>query len=628
MCGICGAISTGRSLDPRVRKALPRMTATLAHRGPDGEDFYFDNRVGLGHRRLSIIDIAGGAQPMSNEDGTVWTVFNGEIYNHRELRKELLARGHRFRSECDTEVIVHAFEEYGSGCVERFAGMFAFAVYDQKTGELLLARDRLGKKPLFYARFGDTLHFASEIKALRASPLWAGDWNREALEEYFSLGYIMAPRTIYQQVNKLEAGSHLTFRNGEARRERYWDIDQFDTDGRSETELIDELQTLLGEAVGCRLESEVPLGAFLSGGIDSGLVVSYMSEMGDRAPTTCSVGFADTAHNELDAAARAAARYHTTHHSHILTEDLSGAMESVVTAFDEPFADSSAFPTYFLCKIARQHVTVCLSGDGGDETFGGYDFRYTPHALESRARRLVPGTLGRQALRWLGGQWPRSQHLPRYLRLATYLTNLGWDDATAYYLDLCFLKPPDVASLLDLGDRTDPRSSQVYAAVTEPYLSCPSHSPLQKAQYADLRIYLPNDVLVKVDRMSMQHSLEVRAPLLDHRITEYAFRIPTASKLPRLDPKHLLREVGRRRLPPENLNLPKHGFTAPVGAWFQGFLGDRFRDEALGSNSQLRSLVDLDRARLWLDEHQQGRADRSYALWALWSLEMWAQHQR
>ncbi len=311
MCGICGVMSTEGMLDPRVRDALPRMTATLAHRGPDGEDFYFDDRVGLGHRRLSIIDIAGGAQPMSNEDGTVWTVFNGEIYNHRELRKELLARGHRFRSECDTEVIVHAFEEYGSGCVERFAGMFAFAVYDQKTGELLLARDRLGKKPLFYARFGDTLHFASEIKALKESPLWAGDWNREALEEYFSLGYIMAPRTIYRQVNKLEAGSHLVFRNGEARVDRYWDISQFDTDGRSEPDLLDELQSLLGEAVGCRLESEVPLGAFLSGGIDSGLVVSYMSEMGDRAPTTCSVGFADTAHNELEAAARAAAKYRT-----------------------------------------------------------------------------------------------------------------------------------------------------------------------------------------------------------------------------------------------------------------------------------------------------------------------------
>ena len=245
------------------------MTGTLAHRGPDGEDFFFDDQVALGHRRLSIIDIAAGTQPMSNEDGTVWTIFNGEIYNHRDLRTELSSKGHRFRTQCDTEVIVHAFEEYGAGCVERLAGMFAFAVYDQRTGELLLARDRLGKKPLFYARFGDTLHFASEIKALQASPLWDGEWNREVLEEYLALGYVLAPRTIYRQVNKLEAGSYLSMRNGDIRVHRYWNIEQFDADGRPERELLDELESLLGDAVGCRLESEVPLGAFLSGGIDS-----------------------------------------------------------------------------------------------------------------------------------------------------------------------------------------------------------------------------------------------------------------------------------------------------------------------------------------------------------------------
>ncbi len=627
MCGICGAISITGVLDPRIREALPRITRTLAHRGPDGEDFFFDERVALGHRRLSIIDIDGGTQPMSNEDGTVWTVFNGEIYNHRELRQELKSKGHRFRSQCDTEVIIHAFEEYGAACVERMNGMFAFAVYDQKTGELLLARDRLGKKPLFYARFGDSLHFASEMKALKHSPIWDGERNREVLEEYFALGYIMAPRTIYRHVNKLEAGSYLVFRNGHIQVNRYWDIDQFDTDERSEDELLDDLKGLLGEAVGCRLESEVPLGAFLSGGIDSGLVVSYMSEMGNRGPTTCSVGFSDTAHNELEAASRVAAKYRTSHHSHVLTEDLSSAIDDVVTAFDEPFADSSAFPTFFLCKIARQHVTVCLSGDGGDETFGGYDFRYIPHALEARLRRLVPGDPARKALRWLGNNWSQSRRLPRHFRLGTYLTNLGWDDATAYFLDLCFLKPRDVAALFRGDTLADPRDSSVYAAVTEPYRRCPSKSPLQKAQYADLRIYLPNDVLVKVDRMSMQHSLEVRAPLLDHRITEYAFRIPTAAKLPRFEPKHLLRELGRRRLPPENLNLPKHGFTAPVGSWFRGFLGDRFREEALGSTSRLRDLLDLDRARIWLDDHQQGRADRSYALWALWCLDRWARGQ-
>ena len=627
MCGICGAFGLTGALDPQIKEAVPRMTRTLQHRGPDGENFFDDERVGLGHRRLSIIDIAGGTQPMTNEDGSIWTVFNGEIYNHKALRAKLASRGHEFRTHCDTEVIVHAYEEYGTACASHLEGMFAFAIYDQKKKAVYLARDRLGKKPLFYTVLRDTLHFASEMKALSASPAWSGEWNPDAFEEYFALGYIMAPATAYRQVFKLEPGSYLMAHRGELTLGRYWDIDDFDTDDRGQAAILDDLASLLGDAVGCRLESEVPLGAFLSGGIDSGLVVSYMSELGETSPTTCSVGFTDSAHNELEAARNTANMYRTSHHSHVLETDLSEAVEEIAAAFDEPFADSSAIPSFFLCQIARQHVTVCLSGDGGDETFGGYDFRYTPHALESRVRRYLPGRPARNMLRWLGNNWPQSSRMPRWLRLSTYLRNLGVDAATAYYFDLCFLKPHDVETLLGITGRTDPRESSVFSAVTEPYSRCPSDSPLQKAQYADLKIYLPNDVLVKVDRMSMLHSLEIRSPLLDHRLAELAFRVPTRTKLPRLAPKHLLRELATDRLPKENLHLPKHGFTAPVGGWFRGFLGDRFEDEILTSKSILSGIVDLSCARLWLREHRQGQKDRSYPLWALWSFEAWARRQ-
>lgn len=623
MCGICGAMSIRGPLDPAIRAALPAMTARIHHRGPDGQGFHEDERAVLGHARLAIIDRSGGAQPVGNEDGTVRIVFNGEIYNHHALRKELEGRGHRFRTVSDTEVIVHAYEEWGDRCPEHLDGMFAFAIQDDRRGDLFLARDRLGKKPLFWATFGDALHFASEIKALRESPAWLGDIDPDGLEEYLALGYVMAPRSIYRHVHKLEPAHWLRLHDGEIRTGRYWDVTDFDSDRRDRAQILEDLEERLGRAVSERLESEVPLGAFLSGGIDSGLVVSYMREALDQAPTTVSVGFDDAEHNELEAAERVARQWSTEHHSITLRPKLNEVLDRIVGAFDEPFADASAIPTFYVCGAAREHVTVCLSGDGGDETFGGYDFRYVPHAMECRARRFLPGAPGRALAGWLGRAWPRSAKLPRYLRLGTILENLGVTADTAYFLDLCFLKPRDTSALLGQAAAADPTASRLYEDVTAPYRRCPSPSPLQRAQYADLNVYLPNDPLVKVDRMSMLHGLEVRCPLLDHHVVEFAFRLPTETKMPNLKPKDLLRGLGRRRLPPENIDLPKKGFTAPVGNWMMGPFADAFRADVLDANAPASAHLDTAVLARWYEDHRNGVRDRSYPLWAAWMFARW-----
>ena len=603
------------------------MTERLHHRGPDGGAVHHTPWFAFGHRRLAIIDRAGGEQPMANEDQSVWIVFNGEIYNHLELRRDLEARGHVFRTRSDTEAIVHAYEEYGDACVERLDGMFAFAIGDENTRRVLLARDRLGKKPLFHATLNGVLHFASEIKAIKASPAWNGAQDLEAIEGYLSLGYFVAPHTAYRHVHKLEPGHVLAVDGSRVSSRKYWDIQHFDTNTRSRSELLDQVDARLSAAVSQRLESEVPIGAFLSGGIDSGLVVSYMAESLGQPPVTATVGFDHAAHNELDAAALTAGRYHTRHHTAVVEPCLDDVLDPIVAAFDEPFADSSAIPTYYVSKIAREHVTVALSGDGADEAFGGYGWRYTPLAMETKARRLVPGEPGRQAAAWLGARWPRSQTLPRPLRVGNVLENLGRDPAAAYYADLCFLKPHDARALLGKPPRRDPSESPVFEQVTRPYRECPSESAVQRAEYADLKIYLPNGPLVKVDRMSMAHSLEIRCPLLDHHLVELAFSIPTEAKLANGQPKSLLRGLAERRLPEDLVHRPKSGFSAPVGAWLAGSYARRFREDVLSADSKTRDLVDRERVSQLFSEHQGGH-DHSFALWAVWMLERWARQEK
>jgi asparagine synthase (glutamine-hydrolysing) len=624
MCGISGVFAIAGALDETIYASIDAMTDALRHRGPDGRGVFVDHRVALGHRRLAIIDREGGVQPMRNEDGSCRIVFNGEIYNHHELRKRLIARGHTFTTSSDTEAIVHAYEEYGTACVDHLEGMFAFAVYDTRRRRLFLARDRVGKKPLFYASFGRHFHFASEIKAFYESPFWNPAIDLDALETYFTLGYILAPATMYRQVRKLEPGHTLTVEDGRIAIREYWDVTEFDTDHRSEKRILEDVDATIHDAVVARLESEVPLGAFLSGGIDSGLVVSHMAAGGGGRVITTSVGFSQSpGSNELDAARLTARHFGTEHFESLSDRGPDDVLDAIVGAFDEPFADSSAVPTYFVSEAARRHVTVALSGDGGDEAFAGYDFRYVPHAVEASLRRWVPGALGRGVLRSAAASWPRAPWLPRPLRLATVLDNLGRDASEAYFSDLCFMTPHAARALVGRQPHADIRDSDAFDAVTAPYRRCGSRDAVQRAQYADLKIYLANDVLVKVDRMSMQHGLEVRCPLLDRRVVELAFRIPTSRKLRRLRGKHLLRTLARRRLPPAIATLPKKGFTAPVASWIRE-RHDQLSSELLAPNAFARTHLDASRVRTMLDEHRRG-ADHGYALWAVWMLERWSQ---
>ena len=629
MCGICGIVALEAPLSDQLRSAVAPMTHALAHRGPDGYGFHVDSHVALGHRRLAIIDRDAGTQPMSNEDGTIWVVFNGEIYNHRDLRRQLAGRGHCFATACDTEVIVHAYEEYGTDCVSYFEGMFAFAVYDTRSRTLFAARDRIGKKPFFYAQFGDTIHFASEVKALAHSPLWDGTCDNDSLESYLSLGYVVAPNTFYKHVRKLEAGHWLLVKDGRLQIRQYWDIECFDDlAGCSERALLEELDSLLQRAVRDRLESEVPLGAFLSGGIDSSLVASIMAEVMPSPPQTITVGFREKDYTEVETAFATARALGTEHHADVLEPDICEELDQIIAGFDEPFADSSAVPMYYLAKAARRQVTVALTGDGGDEGFSGYALRYVPHMIEKHLRTVFRGPHGRAAAGWLSGRWPRHQGLPRPLRLGAVLGNLSRDPASAYYVDLCFLKPWITRELLGRSRPEQFDRSDAWDRITSVYRGCESPHSLQRTQYTDLKIYLANDVLVKVDRMTMAHGLEVRCPLLDRRVIEFAFRIPAGDKMPRLHAKHLLRQLASRRLSPVLAARPKRGFDAPVEHWITGKFGPQLASDLFRNGAQIASLLDQDRLKMMYEGHQRDGMQNSYALWATWVLERWLRLQR
>jgi asparagine synthase (glutamine-hydrolysing) len=505
--------------------------------------------------------------------------------------------------------------------------MFAFALYDGRRKELFAARDRLGKKPFFYTVLDGVFHFASELPALAVSPDWKGEVDLTALEGYLSLGYFLAPSTAYRSVFKLLPGHWLRVANGRVEIREYWDVTEFDTDRRTQRELIDDIDTTLRAAVHDRLESEVPLGAFLSGGIDSGLVVSYMAEaLGDRL-VTASVGFDQSDHNELEAAGMVAHHFNSRHHEEVIQPRLDEVLAPVTTGLGEPLADSSAIPTWYVSRTARRHVTVALSGDGGDESFAGYDFRYVPHAIEARARQWMPPGVA-SAVGWVGTKWPRWRGLPKALRAGSLLENLGQDPAGSYYADLAFLKPGDTRALMGLSPDRDPTTSPVYAAVTDPYRRCPSADAVQRAEYADLKVYLPNDPLVKVDRMSMAHGLEVRCPLLDRRVVELAFRIPASRKQVGGQGKTLLRRLAHQRLPANLWKLPKKGFTAPIGDWIGQQQATMFQDEVMRPGAAIATYLDHRELTRRFKMQQADRADHGYVLWAAWVLERWLQERR
>ena len=618
MCGIAGKFNFDPQ-SPIDRERLAAMTTVIAHRGPDADGFYVGDGIGLGHRRLSIIDLSTGDQPLTNEDHTIWVVFNGEIYNFAEIRVELEAHGHRFRTHSDTEVIVHAYEQWGDAAVDRFRGMFAFALWDEPKRRLLLVRDRLGVKPLYYSATPRGVTFGSEIKALLEDPDVPRGWSAEALDAYLTLSYVPAPQTIYRGIWKLPAAHLLVAERGRVTVRRYWDLPfTGDGDPARESEYLEELDALVTEAVRLRLVSDVPLGAFLSGGIDSSAVVASMAETcgPDRVITT-SVGFDEHAFNELEYARTVARHLGVTQHEKVVRPDIVDLLPKLAWHLDEPFADSSAVPTYYVSKAAREHVTVALSGDGGDELWAGYT-RHRVEQWELTAREWLGPTGAAVAGRM-------AERLPLGVKGARSLRHLALPAAAACARKHAYgLFENDVrGSLYSPEFANEVRDADPFIGFRLAYDGCGSRDPLDRALYVDVKTYLVDDIMTKVDKMSMAVSLESREPLLDHKLLEFAARVPSSLKLKNGQGKYLLRRLLERRVPKSIVDRPKQGFAAPIGAWLRGPLAPMA--DALLRDGRLRDRGVFDDravAALWT-EHRDGRKDHCHRLWSLVMLELW-----
>ena len=605
------------------RDLLSRMNETQFHRGPDEGGVHLEPGVGLAHRRLSIIDLSSGQQPLFNEDHSVVVTYNGEIYNFPELTRELQALGHSFRTHCDTEVIVHAWEEWGEACVERFRGMFAFALWDRNRRELFLARDRLGIKPLYYAALPDgTFLFGSELKSLQAHPALPRDIDPLAVEEYFAFGYVPEPRTIYRGVFKLPPGHRLTLKRGEPLPEprAYWEVPFQVETGRDEAALGRELMERLEEAVRIRMVAEVPLGAFLSGGVDSSAVVAAMAGLSGEPVNTCSISFGDPRFNEARYAAMVAERFHTAHRVEQVDPDDFDLVDHLADLYDEPYADSSALPTYRVCELAKRQVTVVLSGDGGDENLAGYR-RYRWHTYEERMRALVPASLRRPLFGLLGRFYPKLDWAPRVFRAKSTFQAMARDALEGYLHSVSILSDEMRGKLF--SDRLK-RELQGYRAVEvfrRHARNAPTDHPLSLVQYLDMKTYLPGDILTKVDRASMAHALEVRVPILDHELVEWISGLPPETKLRGREGKYLFKKALEPVLPREILYRPKMGFAVPLAGWFRGPLKGRVREAVLGGVMADSGLFDHDYLKRLVDHHQSGIRDYSASLWTLLMFE-------
>lgn len=617
MCGICGTFEPGGRRIVQ-RDMLEAMADTIRHRGPDDAGYYACGSVGLAHRRLSIIDVAGGHQPLSNEDGTIWIVFNGEIYNFEELNRQYLSTGHTFRTRSDTETIVHLYEELGERCFSELRGMFSLALWDSRRRRMVLARDRVGKKPLFYSWDGQRLVFGSEMKALFAAGGISKEIDLEAVSDYFSYQYVPAPKTIYRSIRKLPAGHYLVADNTGIRETEFWDIRFDDSVQRSESEwcemLLDEYRT----AVRLRLVSEVPLGAFLSGGVDSSSVVALMNDV-QRPITTCSIGFTEDAYNEAEDAKRFAATLDAHHYEQIVRPRAIDLIPKLAWHYDEPFADSSAIPTYYVSKVAREHVTVALSGDGGDENFAGYR-RYKLTLWEERLRSRFPPAFRRTLFGAAGRLYPKMGWAPRVFRAKSTLQSLSRSPIDGYFYGMSCC-PPELKPRLFSGDLLQRLNGYDSADVLRyHYARAGTKDPLSRIQYVDIKTYLTDDILVKVDRASMANSLEVRCPLLDHKLMELAAQIPSGLKLHRNRGKYILKRALRHVLPAEILNRSKKGFTMPVAEWFRGDLKTFAHDTLTRPGDDLLNPTFL--ARCWT-EHQRGQRDWSALLWCVLMFRTW-----
>jgi asparagine synthase (glutamine-hydrolysing) len=608
MCGIVGF--AGRAGGEREREAsLRAMCAAIVHRGPDEEGRYLAPDVALGMRRLSVMDPAMGQQPMTNEDGSIQLVFNGEIYNHRQLRRELVGRGHVLTTSSDTEVLVHLYEELGDAVVDALRGMFAFALWDTRRQRLLIARDRVGIKPLHYWEHAGGLAFASELRSLLAMPEFTARVNAQAVAQYLTFGYVPETHCIFEGVRKLPPGHRLTWEpSGALQIERYWSPLRAERTDIDDREAVDALRTLLRESVALHLESDVPLGAFLSGGIDSSAVVAQMAQLVPGRVKTFSIGFDETSHNEAPHAARVAREIGTDHTELIVRPDADSLVDSVITGFDEPFGDPSALPTFLVSQMAREHVTVALSGDGGDELFGGYT-RYTELLSRRELSESTRAVLARVA-----------RYLPHGARGRNRLLDMSRTLHGRYAATVAAPAAVGEGGMLSpaLAAEIPPMDALLSAA----FSPVAGRDLLAQMTAVDLATYLPGDILTKVDRMSMSVSLEARVPLLDHHIVEFAMSLPSRMKVRDGVGKWLLREAIVGLVPPRVLAYPKRGFGVPLEEWFRADLRYRL-DALLEPTSRVAPYVDHDAVARLVTEHQAGRRDHHHMLWRLLALEIW-----
>ncbi len=618
MCGFVGIVDLQgtRDIDPGL---LDRMNDSLTHRGPDERGVHNVPGVGLGHRRLSIIDLSSGQQPLYNEDRSVVVVYNGEIYNHTSLREELQRHGHTFRTHCDTEVIVHAWEQWGEDCVTHFNGMFAFAVWDSNRSELFLARDRLGIKPLYYALL-DNGHviFGSELKALLLHPDFKRTLDDRAIEEYFAFGYVPEPRTILAGANKLRPAHSLKL--GRQRpvpdQREYWDV-AFEpgssvTIEQAQEELIERLRGCVDR----RLMAEVPLGAFLSGGVDSSAVVAMMAGLTDSKVNTCSISFGDPQFDESRYAKMVADQYSTNHFVENVESDDFGLIETLAAHYDEPFADSSAIPTYRVCELARKHVIVALSGDGGDETFAGYR-RYRWHSYEEKVRSLLPQAIRAPVFGFLGSAYPKLDWAPKPLRAKTTFQALARDSLAGFMDSVSFVSSQNREILFSQDFQKTLEGYNAIEVLRHHAGRGQTSDPLSLVQYLDLKTYLPGDILTKVDRASMAHSLEVRVPLLDHTFTEWASGLKPKWRLKGREGKHIFKQALTGHLSNDVLYREKMGFAVPLSNWFRGPLKEHIQDLPDSPGLSQLGIFDTSTIRTMVKQHQSGVRDHSTIIWSL-----------
>ena len=618
MCGIAGLFDIAGHSD-FDRNLLQAMNQTQFHRGPDEGGEFLEPGVALAHRRLSIIDLSSGQQPMHSADGKVCVVYNGEIYNFGELARELKQCGYQFRTRCDTEVILYAWQEWGEACVSRFRGMFAFALYDKTRQCLFLARDRLGIKPLFFSLLdGRTLAFGSELKVLKANPGLPRELEPQAVEDYFALGYIPEPKTIYKGVFKLRPGHTLLVERGKPLppQHEYWDVPFAPVAIGSDADLCEELFARLREAVDIRLVAEVPLGAFLSGGVDSSAVVAAMAQLQDAPVNTCAIGFDVAQFNETDFARQVAQRYGTNHLERIVASDDFDLLDTLAALYDEPYADSSAIPTYRVCQLARERVTVALSGDGGDENFAGYR-RYRWHMNEERLRGALPLGVRKPVFGALGRLYPKLDWAPRIFRAKTTFESLARNSVEAYLHSVSLTSEEQRKAMF--SDALHRELQGYRAAETFEYHArrSPTDDPLSLIQYLDMKTYLVGDILTKVDRASMAHSLEVRVPLLDHKFVEWVSGLPVNYKLRGQEGKYILKKALEPHLPRDVLYRPKMGFGVPLGKWFRGPLRQRLRESLLEGGLAKTGLFNQGYLEKLVTDHQSGLREYSAPLWSL-----------